>query len=128
MLIHHPIKLRVIIANTACTAGPNDIGSSDRQQRLISQPRVKTGTRLPQAVTQSIIHLKTENQARSARHISEIPTIDFWIFDGRCKLFNGPAHVEGAGTKQICQKYRPKNPSRQQFFEMARLNQILMTL
>ncbi len=91
------------------------------QQGLVNKPRGKSGSRVPAAVRQNIIDLKTENPSRGARRISDILKRFFMIGASASTV---QRTLKDQGLTKPIRKKRKKNPAKPRFFERATPNQM----
>lgn len=91
------------------------------QQGLLNKPRNRSGSRVPETVTQSIINLKKENPARGARRISDILK-RFFLVKASPSTVQRTLHDQG--LVQPVKKKRKKNTVKPRFFERATPNQM----
>lgn len=88
---------------------------------LVNQPRSGGGSKIPAAVTQSIVDLKKENPSRGARRISDILRRFFMVGASASTV---QRTLKAQGLTQPVKRKRQKNPSKPRFFERARPNQL----
>ena len=91
------------------------------QQGLMNRPRKPSKSKLPEAITQSIIDLKKENPARGARRISDILRRFFMVGASPSTV---QRTLRNQGLTQPVKHKRQKNPSKPRFFERATPNQM----
>jgi transposase InsO family protein len=91
------------------------------RQGLENQPKKQPGSKLPAAVTQSIIDLKKENPSRGARRISDILKRFFMVGASTSTV---QRTLKSQGLTRPVKKKRKKNPAKPRFFERATPNQM----
>ena len=91
------------------------------QQGLADQPRKVTGSKLPEAVSQSIVDLKRQNPGYGARRITDILKRFFLV---RTSTSSVQRTLHEKGLSQPVKHKRQKNPAKPRFFERARPNQM----
>ena len=91
------------------------------EQGLLNKVRQSAGSKLPAAVTHSIVDLKKENPEYGIRRITDVLKRFFWVK-------TSPATVQrslrGQGLATPMKKKPKRNPSKPRFFERARPNQM----
>jgi transposase InsO family protein len=91
------------------------------EQGLVDKPKPATGSKLPEAVSQSIVDLKKANPGYGARRISDILKRFFWL---RTSPSTVQRTLRDQGLTQTPKPKREKNPAKPRFFERARPNQM----
>jgi len=91
------------------------------QQGLMNQPCKSSMTKLPEAVTQSIIDLKKQDPTRGSRRISDILKRFFMVGASPSTV---QRTLRDRGLTQPVKKKRKKNPAKPRFFERATPNQM----
>lgn len=91
------------------------------QQGLMNQVREPSKSKLPEAVTQSIIDVKKENPTQGARRISDILKRFFLIGVSASTV---QRTLRDQGLTRPTKHRREKNPSKPRFFERATPNQM----
>jgi transposase InsO family protein len=91
------------------------------EQGLVDKPKTATGSKLPEAVSRSIVDLKKENPVYGARRISDILKRFFWV---RTSASTVHRTLREQGLTQPVKPKPEKNPAKPRFFERARPNQM----
>jgi transposase InsO family protein len=91
------------------------------EQGLVDKPKTATGSKLPAAVSQSIVDLKKENPGFGARRIKDILKRFFLV---RTSASTVQRTLREQGLSQPEKRKRAKNPGKPRFFERARPNQM----
>lgn len=91
------------------------------EQGLLTRERKPTGSKVPGAVTQSIIDLKKENPGYGIRRISDVLK-RFFLVKASPSTVQRTLRDQGLNTP--VKKKPKKNPSKPRFFERARPNQM----
>lgn len=91
------------------------------EQGLVDRPKNQSGSKLPAAVSQSIVDLKRQNPARGARRISDILR-RFFLMGASASTVQRTLRDQGL-TSPVKRKPQ-KNPAKPRFFERAKPNQM----
>ncbi len=91
------------------------------EQGLVDKPKTATGSKLPAAVSQSIVDLKKENPGYGARRITDILKRFFLV---RTSPSSVQRTLRAQGLTQPAKRKREKNPAKPRFFERAKPNQM----
>ena len=91
------------------------------EQGLVDNPKPATGSKLPEAVSQSIVDLKKENPGYGARRIRDILKRFFLVGTSESTV---QRTLRAQGLTQPAKRKREKNPAKPRFFERARPNQM----
>ena len=91
------------------------------EQGLLPHPKKQSGSRIPAAVSQSIIELKKESPVRGARRISDILKRFFLVGVSTSTVQRS---LREQGLVEPVKRKMKKNPAKPRFFERARPNQL----
>jgi transposase InsO family protein len=91
------------------------------RQGLVDPARKKPGSKMPEAVRQTIVDLKTQNPSRGARRISDILKRFFMVGASASTV---QRTLKEQGLSRPPKKKRQKNPAKPRFFERATPNQL----